>query len=162
MDFNFTSEEFSVVTNKTYHIMEMVSFDEHSMDLKNPKPSAQMLVLYVFLFLIVEVFGNFLLLSMIWYEKYGMDSKKRTVTNQLLSNICACFVIQNVIVMPILMFHRIYRPFLILQCKIYLLVVFLSCWSRSLPTVFPHTVSAETTYRKVASSSTPRLVACLT
>ena len=86
----------------------------------------------------VEVLGNFLLLSMIAYEKYGMDSQKRTVTNQLLSNICACFVIQNVIVIPILMFHRIYRPFLISQCKKYLLGVVLSCWLRSLPTLFPH------------------------
>ena len=64
MEFNFTSEEFNVVTKKTCHIMETFSFDEHkSMVLKYPKPSAQMLVLYVFLFLIVEVFGNFLLLS---------------------------------------------------------------------------------------------------
>jgi magnesium-transporting ATPase (P-type) len=139
MEFNFTSEEFNVLTDKTCHIMEMFSFDEHrSMVLKYPKPSAQMLALYVFLFLIVEVLGNFLLLSMIAYEKYGMDSQKRTVTNQLLSNICACFVIQNVIVIPILMFHRIYRPFLISQCKKYLLGVALSCWLRSLPTLFPH------------------------
>ena len=145
MEFNFTSEVFNVVTKKTCHIMETFSFDEHrSMVLKYPKPSAQMLVLYVFLFLIVEVLGNFLLLSMITYEKYGMDSQKRTVTNQLLSNICACFVIQNVIVIPILMFHRIYRPFLISQCKKYLLGVVLSCWLRSFPTVFPYIVSSET------------------
>ena len=117
MDFNFTSEEFKLVTNKTFHIMEMFSFNEHSMVMKDLKPSAQMMTLYVFIFLIVEVLGNFLLLSMIMYEKYGMDPQKRTVTNQLLSNICGTFIIQNVIVMPILMFHRIYRPFLITQCK---------------------------------------------
>ena len=118
MEFNFTSEEFNDLTDKTCHIMEMFSFDEHrSMVLKYPKPSAQMLALYVFLFLIVEVLGNFLLLSMIAYEKYGMDSQKRTVTNKLLTSICVIFLLQNVIVMPILMFHRIYHPVLITRCK---------------------------------------------
>ena len=131
MEFNFTSEEFNVLTDKTCHIMEMFSFDEHrSMVLKYPKPSAQMLALYV-------CRGTWKLF-VAFYEKYGIDSQKRTVTNQLLSNICACFVIQNVIVIPILMFHRIYRPFLISQCKKYLLGVALSCWLRSLPTLFPH------------------------
>ena len=118
MEFNFTSEEFNDLTDKTCHIMEMFSFDEHrSMVLKYPKPSAQMLALYVFLFLIVEVLGNFLLLSMIAYEKYGMDSQKRTVTNKLLTSICVIFILQNIIVMPILMFHRIYRPLLITRRK---------------------------------------------
>ena len=112
MDFNFTSEEY----NKTFHLMENVSLDEHSMNVY-PAPSAEMMMFYVFLFLIVEILGNFLLLSMITYEKYGMDPQKRNVTNQLLSSICVSFLIHNVIAMPIVMFHRIYHPFLITQCK---------------------------------------------
>ena len=79
MDFNFKSEEY----NKTFHLMENVSLDEHSMNVYSPAPSAEMMMFSVFLFLIVETLGNFLLLSMITYEKYGMDSQKRTVTNQL-------------------------------------------------------------------------------
>ena len=39
------------------------------------------------MFVIFEIIGNFLLFCMIIYEKYGMDSQKRTVTNQLLSSI---------------------------------------------------------------------------
>ena len=113
MDFNFTSEE----GNKTFHITENVSLDDHSMSVNSPAPSAEMMTLYVFLFLIVEILGNFLLLSMITYEKYGMDSQKRTVTNQLLSSICISFLIHNVIAMPIFMLHRIYHMFLITQCK---------------------------------------------
>ena len=97
--------------------MENVSFDEHSMGSENPPTSAHMMVLYVFLFLIVEIPGNLLLLSMICYEKYGMDSQKRTVTNKLLTRICVIYLLQNVIVMPILMFHRIYHPVLITRCK---------------------------------------------
>ena len=122
MEFNFTSEEYDIVTNKTFHLMENVSLEEHSMNVSSSEPSAAMMTFYIFLFLIVEIPGNFLLLSMIIYEKYGMDSQKRTVTNQLLSSICVSLIIQNVIAMPIIMLHRIYHPFLITLCKkIYIL-----------------------------------------
>ena len=112
MDFNFTSKEY----NKTFHLMENVSLDEPSMNVYSAL-SAEMMIFYVFLFLIVEILGNFLLLSMIFYEKYGMDSQKRTVTNQLLSSICVSFIVHNVIAMPILMLHRIYHMFLVTLCK---------------------------------------------
>ena len=117
MDFNFTSEKNNIISNKTFHLMENVSLDEHSMNSNSLVPSAVMMTFYVFLYVIVEVLGNFLLLSMITYEKYGMDSQKRTVTNQLLSSICISFIILNVIAMTIAMFHRIYHPFLITLCK---------------------------------------------
>ena len=120
MDFNFTSKEYNIVTNKTFHLMENVSLDEHSVNLSSP---AHLMTFYIFLFLIVEILGNFLLLSIITYEKYGMDSQKRTVTNQLLSSICVSFIVHNIIAMPILMLHRIYHPFLITLCK----KIFLFC-----------------------------------
>ena len=123
MDFNFTSKEYDIVTNKAFHLMENVSLDEHSMNVSSPAPFAAMMTFYIFLFLIVEILGNFLLLSIITYEKYGMDSKKRTVTNQLLSSICISLIMHNLIAMPILMLHRIYHPFLITQCK----KIFLFC-----------------------------------
>ena len=115
MGFNFTSEETNTDINRTFHIMENVSLDELGSNI--PAPSAEMMTLYIFLFLIVEILGNFLLISMITYEKYGMDSQKRTVTNKLLSSICVSFILQNVIALPIAMFHRIYCPFLITQSK---------------------------------------------
>ena len=117
MDFNFASNGFKSVTNHTFHIMENISFDDHTMGVNNPTTAAHMMALYVFLFLIVEIPGNLLLVSMIYYEKYGMDPQKRTVTNKLLTSICVSFLIQNFIVMPILMFHRIYHPVLITKCK---------------------------------------------
>ena len=117
MDFNFTSNEFKFVTNNTFHIMENISFDEHIMGVNNPITPAHMKALYVFLLLIVEIPGNLLLLSMICYEKHGLDPQQRTVTNKLLTSICVIFLLQNVIVMPILMFHRIYHPVLITRCK---------------------------------------------
>ena len=123
MDFNFTSEEYNIVINKTFHLMDNISLDEHSFNVSSPAPSAEMMTFYVFLFLIVEILGNFLLLSMITYEKYGMDPQKRTVTNQLLTSICISFIIHNVIAMPIALFHCIYHSFLITLCK----KIFLFC-----------------------------------
>ena len=117
VDFNITSKEFKIIKNATFHIRENDSIDKHVVGENNQSPSAEMMALYVFLFLIVEILGNYLLLSMIIYEKYGMDSQKRTVTNQLLSSICVSFLIQNFVAVPILMFERIYPPFLITQCK---------------------------------------------
>ena len=113
MDFNFTSQEY----NKTFYLKETVSLDDNSMNVYSPAPSAEMTMFYVFLFLIIESLGNFLLLSMITYEKYGMDPQKRTVTNMLLSSICISCMVQNVVAMPIALFHRIFHSFLITLCK---------------------------------------------
>ena len=117
MDFDLSCKEYNIVINKTFHLMENVSLEEYSTNESSPAPSAEMMTFNIFLFLIVEILGNFLLLSMITYEKYGMDPQKRNMTNQLLSSICISFLIHNIIAMPIVMFHRIYHPFLITQCK---------------------------------------------
>ena len=55
----------------------------------------------VFLLIILETLGNFLLLCMICYEKYGMDSKKRTVTNMLLSRIIFVQILCNIFIIPL-------------------------------------------------------------
>ena len=73
-------------------------------------PSVQMQALYIMMFLILESVGNFLLFCMITYEKYGMDSQKRTVTNQLLSNLCFCVILYNILIMPTVLIHRVFGP----------------------------------------------------
>ena len=60
--------------------------------------------------LILETLGNCLSFCMVWYEKYGMDSKKRTITNQLLSMMIMVVIFFNIFFMPIyfgslLIFH---------------------------------------------------------
>ena len=60
--------------------------------------------------LILETLGNCLSFCMVWYEKFGMDSKKRTITNQLLSRMIMVFIFFNIFFMPIyfgslLIFH---------------------------------------------------------
>ena len=67
-------------------------------------------VFLVILLLILETLGNCLLFCMLWYEKFGMDSKKRTVTNQLLSRMIMAGIFFNIFFMPIyfgslLLFH---------------------------------------------------------
>ena len=52
------------------------------------------------LLVIMETFGNYLLFCMVWYEAFGMDSKKRTITNQLFSRMILALIIFNLFVMP--------------------------------------------------------------
>ena len=58
-------------------------------------------VFFGMLLLIMETLGNYLLFCMVWYEKFGMDSKKRTVTNQLLSRMLLVLIFFNVFFMPL-------------------------------------------------------------
>ena len=60
------------------------------------------IVIGITLFILIEVIGNGSLLTMIIYEKYGMDIKKRTVNNQLLSSLCKGSVFCNVSIYPFL------------------------------------------------------------
>ena len=51
--------------------------------------------------LIMETLGNYLLFCMVWYEKFGMDSKKRTITSQLLSMMILTLIFFNIFFMPL-------------------------------------------------------------
>ena len=58
-------------------------------------------VLVGILVLIVVTLGNYLLFCMVWYEKFGMDSKKRTITNQLLTRMVLALILFNSFFMPL-------------------------------------------------------------
>ena len=68
---------------------------------EGPFPHSGLLILLVILLIILETLGNFLLLFMIFYEKYGMDSKKRTITNMLLSRMIFVQILCNILIMPL-------------------------------------------------------------
>ena len=53
------------------------------------------------LLLLMETVGNYLLFCMVWYEKFGMDSKKRTINNQLLSRMILVLIFYNIFFMPL-------------------------------------------------------------
>ena len=62
------------------------------------------------LLVIMEILGNYLLFSMVWYETFGMDSKKRTITNQLFSRMILALIIFNLFIMP-MQFVGFWIPF---------------------------------------------------
>ena len=59
-----------------------------------------MIVLFVFLLIILETLGNFLLYCIIFFEKFGMDAQKRTVTNQLFSRMMYVLILNNLFIIP--------------------------------------------------------------
>ena len=79
---------------------------------EGPLPFSGLVISFlVFLLIILETLGNFLLLCMICYEKYGMDSKKRTVTNMLLSRIIFVLILCNIFIMPLPAIGQIFGVF---------------------------------------------------
>ena len=72
--------------------------------------SITMQIVYGIQLLILETIGNFLLLCMISYEKFGLDFQKRTVTNQLLSNICWATILYNIFILPTVLMTRLFGP----------------------------------------------------
>ena len=62
------------------------------------------------LLLTMETLGNYLLFCMVWYEKFGMDSKKRTITNQLLSRMILAMILYNISFLP-MQFVGFWIPF---------------------------------------------------
>ena len=61
------------------------------------------------LLVMLETIGNFLLYSMIFYEKYGMDPQKRTLTNQLFSTLLIVQILQNIFITPFTVVNYIYE-----------------------------------------------------
>ena len=92
--------------NQTF-IVEFIPFQK-----KNSKEVASpgVITLYVLLLFLVENLGNFLLFCIVWYEKYGMDPQKRTVTNQLLSRLTFVQILFNVFILPLLTIIEIFGP----------------------------------------------------
>ena len=78
---------------------------------EGPIPHSGLLILLVILLIILETLGNFLSLCMIFYEKYGMDSKKRTITNMLLSRMIFVQILCNIFIMPLPIIGQIFGVF---------------------------------------------------
>ena len=68
-------------------------------------------VFFGILLLIMETLGNYLLFCMVFYEKFGMDSKKRTISNQLLSRMIFAVICFNIIFMPLAFAHFCFIPY---------------------------------------------------
>ena len=95
--------------NKLSLIVEFSLF-HRKIETKVLSTSPGITIFFGVLLLIMETFGNFLLFCMVWYEKFGMDSKKRTITNQLLSRMIVPLIVFNIFFMP-LHFGALFIPF---------------------------------------------------
>lgn len=64
--------------------------------------SVSLKVVSIMMLILVETVGNGLLFMMAMHEKYGQDSKKRTIINILLSHICKACIAYNILSLPFL------------------------------------------------------------
>ena len=90
-----------LLDNKTM-VLEFALFDTEIK--KGPSVSIGLgpKVVFGILLLIVETLGNYLFFCMVWYEKFGMDPQKRTITNQLFSRMILALIFFNIFILPLL------------------------------------------------------------
>ena len=103
---NFTNQ----ITFESCNLNTIMNFSQLETNSKI-MPYPGLIVLYIVSLIMLETLGNFLLFCMIWYEKYGMDSKKRTISNQLMSRMIMVLILFNIIMMPIIMLSQIFGAF---------------------------------------------------
>ena len=106
---NGTQNESNDLQKNQLLILEFDLFDKKS-EKKLVSASVGIIVFFGILLLILETIGNYLLFCMVWYEKYGMDSMKRTITNQLLSRMILALICFSIFFMP-LHFSALLIPF---------------------------------------------------
>ena len=88
------------ILNDQTMTLEFALLDE-KIEKKSISTSLGLKVFFSVLLLILETLGNYLLFCMVWYEKFGMDSKKRTITNQLLSRMILAIIFFEIFFMPL-------------------------------------------------------------
>ena len=87
-------------SNALLVILEFALFDKN-IEKKIVSAGLGLTVLFGIFLMLMETLGNYLLFCMVWYEKFGMDSKKRTITNQLLSRMILALIFYNIFFMPL-------------------------------------------------------------
>ena len=55
---------------------------------------------FVVILIILELLGNGFLYGIFVYEKFGIDAKRRTVINMLLSQVCLAHIFKNIFAIP--------------------------------------------------------------
>ena len=91
------SDSIALINNHTM-TLEFALLDRK---IEKKSTSLGLKVFFGVLLLILETLGNYLLFCMVWYEKNGMDSKKRTITNQLLTRMVLALILFNISFMPL-------------------------------------------------------------
>ena len=97
---DFRNENQNDRNDKQLLILVFALFDTKS-EKKLVSAGIGITVFFGILLLMLETLGNYLLFCMVWYEKFGMDSMKRTITNQLLSRMILALIFFNIFFVPL-------------------------------------------------------------
>ena len=92
-------------------IMDFSHLETNTYSMPDSMSCPGLIILFIVSLIMMETLGNFLLLCIVWYEKYGMDSKKRTISNQLLSRMIIVQILFNIIMMPLVTLGQIFGAF---------------------------------------------------
>ena len=96
---NRTRNESNYVLDNQLMLVEFALFDK-KVEKNMIQAGLGLKLFFGILLLIMETLGNYLLFCMVWYETFGMDSKKRTITNQLLSRMIFALIFYDIFFMP--------------------------------------------------------------
>ena len=110
---NFTYQ----VALKSCDVNTIMNFSQ-SETKNNSMPPPGLIILFIVSLTMMETLGNFLYFCIVWYEKYGMDSKKRTISNQLLSRMIIVSILFNIFIMPLITLGQIFGAFS--KCSIFI------------------------------------------
>ena len=106
---NRTRNESNYVLDNQLMLVEFALFDK-KVEKNMIQAGLGLKLFFGILLLIMETLGNYLLFCMVWYETFGMDSKKRTITDQLFSRMILALIIFNLFIMP-MQFVGFWIPF---------------------------------------------------
>ena len=92
---------------ESFNLNTIMNFSHSEINI-NAMPGPGLIILFIVSLIMMETLGNFLYFCIVWYEKYGMDSKKRTISNQLMSRMIIVLILFNLIMMPLIMLGLIF------------------------------------------------------
>ena len=122
------------MVNITFNVDEDIYFGNHAQEI-DQKPTGfgekiLNITIIIVLGIILEILCNAMLFGIFLYEKYGVDSQRRTIINMLLSQVCFATIVLNLLSMPFWVYgHFVNR----IESMLAVLTgfVFTSGWSKS-------------------------------
>ena len=82
------------------NIDDIISLDQNDPELDWSSKNISTLFVFIAFGILLEFVGNGFLYGIFIYEKYGIDSQRRTIINMLLSQICFASIFLNLFAMP--------------------------------------------------------------
>ncbi len=106
LDFNNDLKWVACNLNMSLSLSDLDYSDPLASTYRNPWK----IVFFINFTLVIECFGNLLLFGIMVYEKYGVDPRKRTVVNVLLSQLALTTIFGNVLVFSFAAWRYLFGP----------------------------------------------------